>query len=58
MEYSIAEAGEIANAKANTFQNLGFVIAAFGKTVCVMAIKRSEDFISPVVNSFCTSMEF
>lgn len=58
MEDSVAEAGEVAYTIANTFQNLGFVVAAFGIAVSKMDVKRVKNQLTPVVQGSGAIIEF
>jgi hypothetical protein len=57
MENPAAEAGEVANTVANAFENLRFVVAAFGVAVGIRHIKGIEDVLAPVVNGSGTFIE-
>ena len=41
-----------------TFQDLGFIVAAFSKTVCVRTVKGVEYVFAPVMHSFCAPCKF
>ena len=58
MEDSVAKAGEVADAIRNAFENLRFVVAAFGIAVGIGDVKGIEYVFAPVVNSSCAFVEF
>ena len=57
MQNSVAEAGEVANAKANTLQGLGFVVAAFCETVEIGAVKCVKDVFAPIMHCSYTGLK-
>ena len=50
MEDSVAKAGEVANAITDTFENLRFVVAAFGKAIGKRNVKRVQNQLAPVMD--------
>ena len=57
MKNPAAEAVEVANAITDTFEDLRFVVAAFGVAVGIRHIKGIEDVFAPVVNGSGTFIE-
>ena len=58
MKDPVAKTGEVPNAVAGTFEDLGLVVAAFGKAIGVRNVKCVEDISRPVVKRLCTLSEF
>ena len=48
VEDSVSEPIKITNAKADTFENFCFIVAAFGIPIGIRDVKRIEDFLEPV----------
>ena len=55
---SLSEIGEIPHAKADTLQNLCFVVAAFNEAIGPWDIHGVQDFLEPVVICFDAVVEF
>ena len=58
MQNSVAEAVKVSHTITNTFQDFGFVVAAFGKAVGKMDVKRVKNQLSPVVQGSGAIIEF
>ena len=49
MEDTITKTREVTDAIRNSFENLGFVVTALGKTVGVRTVKGIENIFTPIV---------
>ena len=58
MKDSVSEAGEIADAITNAFENFRLVVAAFCITVGIANFKSIENVLDPVVNGSGAFVEF